>query len=148
VTTIACLWDKSGRKLRLSIASDTFAHTDLVGYSVSKIQRCGDTLIGCSGSSDDCQAFMNWRNGGRPPKLAKSLFEGLVVDKTGVYVFAHSLVPERIRNFSKHRAFHAIGSGRQYALGAMATVADVQAAVVVSAKFDPFSKAPVEILWV
>jgi ATP-dependent protease HslVU (ClpYQ) peptidase subunit len=108
----------------------------------------GKTLVGCAGTSDVCQKFLLWRNGGNSPKLNKAeSFEALVVDSTGIYLFVNSLRPDRIRTTNTAKHFYcAIGSGKQYALGALAVGADPKRAVTVACLFDPFSKPPIELL--
>lgn len=143
MTTIAAtnIHTRGRQKIRAQMSADTFSHTLVSGLYVHKIERIGTTLVGCSGPSVLCQRFLHWRhNGGRSPVLkATEPFEALVLDTTGLYVFYSGCTAERIT-----LPWFAIGSGRQYALGALAQGATTQEAVEIACKFDPYSKTPVE----
>jgi hypothetical protein len=123
------------------MAGDTFVYSQASGYYTQKIVRVGDSLIGCAGPSTLCQQFINWRVKGLkgPVWSLNDPFEALILDKTGIYVFTTASVPDRVKT-----PFFAIGSGRQYALGALASGASLRASVVVACKFDPYSKEPIE----
>lgn len=125
------------------MSADTFSHTQVSSYSVTKIVRVGTTLVGCAGPGDWCNRFIEWRTkGGKPPKVSKTeSVEALVLDKTGLYLFHNTCVPDRIR-----LAYFAIGSGRQYALGALAADLGTERAVEIACQFDPYSKAPIDTL--
>lgn len=124
-----------------SLCSDTFSTTSVIGYQVTKVLRVGDAIVGCAGSTYKCEAFLSWfGKGGRAPKFSNiDRFEALLLDSTGLYVFHNDLTRERLI-----KGFHAIGSGQQYAIGAMAANATPKKAVLIAAQYDPFSKAPVE----
>lgn len=129
------------RRPKIKMAADTFVHTPTAGYQTTKIVRCGETLVGCAGTSEMCQKFIHWRLGGAVPKLGRSAFEAIVADETGVYLYNNSCTPERLRG---RDVYYAIGSGRQYAMGALAVGADPENAVTIACMFDPFSKLPIE----
>jgi hypothetical protein len=125
------------------MSADTFSHTQVSGYCVNKIVRVGTTLVGCAGPGDWCNRFIEWRTkGGKPPKVGKAeLVEALVLDKTGLYIFYNTCVPDRIR-----LPYFAIGSGRQYALGALAAGLGTDRAIEIACQFDPYSKPPTDTL--
>jgi len=126
-----------------SMSADTFSHTKVSGFYVHKIVRVGKSLVGCAGPSELCQRFINWRTKGskRPVWGQNDQFEALVLDKTGLYVYYTSCTPDRV-----NLPYFAIGSGRQYAMGALAQQATSEQAVDTACLFDPYSKAPVETL--
>ena len=126
-----------------TMCADTFSHTKVSGFYVHKIVRIGTTLVGCAGPSELCQRFISWRTKGskRPVWGLNEPFEALVLDKTGLYVYYTSCTPDRV-----NLPYFAIGSGRQYAMGALAQGASAEQAVEIACKFDPYSKSPVELL--
>ena len=123
------------------MSADTFSHTDASGFYTQKVERIGTTLVGCAGETVWCNAFLRWRaQGGRPPTWRPhSHFEALVLDATGLFIFYSCVDQSRITT-----PFFAIGSGRQYALGAMAAGQTTEQAVEIACRFDPYSKPPVE----
>lgn len=131
------------QKVRAQMSADTFSHTKVSGLYVHKIERIGTTLVGCAGPSLLCQRFLKWRHNGGPPPVWKQddPFEALVLDITGLYVFYSGCTPERVQ-----LPWFAIGSGRQYAIGALANGATTDKAVEIACQFDPYSKTPVETL--
>ena len=145
MTTIAAtnIHTRGRQKVRAQMSADTFTHTKVSGLYVQKIERIGTTLVGCAGPSVLCQRFLHWRrNGGRAPVWKEAEpFEALVLDATGLFVFYSGCAPERVTT-----PWFAIGSGRQYALGALAQGATTEEAVEIACKFDPYSKTPVETL--
>lgn len=124
-----------------SMSSDTFSTTSVVGYQVTKMLRVGDSIVGCAGPTYKCETFLKWfGHGGRPPSFSHSdRFEAMLLDATGLYVFHNDLIRERLA-----KGFHAIGSGQQYAIGAMSARATPKRAVHIAAEHDPYSKIPVE----
>lgn len=125
------------------MCSDTFSSTSCVGYQVTKILKVGKSVIGCAGPSYKCEQFLKWfSKGGRAPIFNHTdRFEGLLLDTTGLYVFHNDLVRERITI-----GYHAIGSGQQYAIGAMTARVRPERAVRIAAQYDPFTKLPLETL--
>lgn len=126
---------------RTAMCSDTFSNTKVSGFYVNKIVRVGTTLVGCAGDSTLCQRFINWRTTGSKPPVwgVNSQFEALVLDKTGLYVYYTSCTPDRV-----NLPYFAIGSGRQYAMGALSNGASVEKAVEIACAYDPYSKLPIE----
>jgi hypothetical protein len=58
-----------------------------------------------------------------------------------LYVYYDCGTPEIVSN-----GYHAIGTGRQYAIGAMCHGATPRQAIIIASTFDPFSKKPVQTL--
>lgn len=124
------------------IAADTYCSVTNTnkGFHASKITRCGSTVVACAGPSTVCHQFIEWRRGGKPPKFASVLFEALVLDASGLYLFVNSVHPDRVLD-----GRYAIGSGGPYALGALAFGATPKAAVEFACSHDCYSKPPVEV---
>lgn len=123
------------------MCGDTFVYNTATGYYTQKIVRVGDSLVGCAGPSELCQKFITWRiRGSKDPVWGLNTpFEALILDKTGMYVYTTCTTPDRVKT-----PFFAIGSGRQYALGALACGASLRDAVTAACRFDPYSKQPLE----
>ena len=123
------------------MAGDTFNSITGGGYYAAKIERVGTTLVGCAGPVSWCRQFIAWRrDGGKHPRFSMDHpFEAMVLDRTGLYVFYSDCVPDRVAG-----KCHAIGTGKQYALGAMHHGATPDQAVDTACKFDPYSKPPIQ----
>ncbi|MGI9449467.1 MAG: hypothetical protein ACR2QH_02265 [Geminicoccaceae bacterium] len=104
-------------------------------------------LIGCCGEIGAMIRVVDWlRDGGerkRCPDLPDDCeFEGIVVSREGeVLHYDRHLVPIRVAN-----EFHAIGSGRKLALGAMMAGASAKRAVQIACQYDNGSREPVRTL--
>ena len=104
-------------------------------------------LVGCCGEIGAMIQVIDWLQGkvdrGKKPELPDDCdFEGLVVDPQGqVLHYDRHLVPIRITN-----AFHAIGSGRKLALGAMEAGASAEQAVRIACRYDHISREPVKTI--
>lgn len=136
MTTIA--WD--GKSLAgdrmLSIGSAA------VRSPKSKIQRivfCGEeSLVGGAGSVEAIGAFICWlKSGGaddRAPLPSDSdgcQYSVIVANRNGVYYFANSTKPVFLGKVA-----WAIGSGADYALGAIAAGVSSKKAVQIASKYD------------
>ena len=113
------------------------------GGSISKIERMPDgCIIGSTGRCGDSAAFRQWwRSSGapeQPPKLDDG-FMAIILRPSGAVDFCDSgCVPYRV-----DADFHAIGSGWEFAMGAMAMGASAEAAVRVACQFDQASAEPI-----
>jgi hypothetical protein len=90
-------------------------------------------LVGAAGSKPIHEAWLRWLRGGDKPAINDShSFTALLVDeKRRAWQMEWTLEMWRV----PHK-FHAVGSGRGEALGAMAMGANAQRAVQIAALFD------------
>lgn len=126
MTTIA--WDG---KVLAGDRQRTFGGTPI---PVTKVFRQDRYVFGCSGNSDECVLLATWLAHGMPvndkPKC-DDVGALLVRDSKLYYITSPHLLLLEI-----DAPFFAIGSGADYALGAMAMGADAATAVKVAAKLD------------
>ena len=102
-----------------------------------KLFKVGNRVFGCSGMSAIKFAFKEWVEKGCPAD-DKPLLEGnfgiiLINKKVCWYYGEKELYPTEITE-----PFWAVGSGADYALGAMAMGADAIKAVEIACKFDVY----------
>lgn len=90
-------------------------------------------LVGCSGCAYASTSFVAWLQGGDKPSLASDVeFCAMVVDeRRRVWMLGRELVYLQI-----NMPQWAIGSGADYALGAMAAGADPERAVRIASRLD------------
>lgn len=136
MTTIAC----DGK----SMAGDGFAcaRGSIVDHATVKVYRATDgCILGCAGEYHDALAFLAWRNGGDRPKI-KAAFEALVLMASGdlSYHCEKDLegVPQEIPA--------AIGSGMDFALGAMDGGATPESAIEIASNRDPYTGGTATII--
>lgn len=123
------------------MVSDSKTSDGDVKWSSQKIERIGDTLIGCAGDCVDIEKFIKWRRGkGRKPKLTNE-FSGLQLDAEGVWLWDKKLEP-----FPAGREYHAIGTGAKAALAAFSLGAAAIKAVEVACEIDDGSEGPIQML--
>lgn len=77
----------------------------------------------------------------KPVILDSENFEALQLHNGTLYVWGAALRPE-----VSLRPFHAVGSGAQYALGAMSMGATIEEALAIAAEFEPNTKGPFEVM--
>lgn len=113
--------------------------------TVLKGRVIGEYLVACSGTLHVCQSFMAWleqhfsRGGGlcAPPQDMREIdadadMVGIAIDRKGRFFRFDGLVYP----YELSGEYHAIGSGRDFALGAMEAGADAVKAVEVAIKLD------------
>lgn len=112
---------------------------------VDKISILHDVgVLGCCGEYGAILKVVEWLTGGGKPDEKPSLsrdseFAGLLVKRNGEVVhYQRGLRPLRMT-----ADFHAIGSGRQIAVGAMAAGASAERAVRIACHYDQISMEPV-----
>lgn len=127
---------------RKALYADTLCpHT--VPFKFSKIVRIGDSLFAGAGTLSHISKYLDWKRGGDKPEFpAEADFDILEINRHGIFLHDQDLAPP-IKLKEKH---YAIGSGAQYAMGALAMGASVEQALVVAARFDPDTQVPIEIL--
>lgn len=147
---------------RLTSARGTiYGHATKVERHPAKITKDADYLFAATGDTAICQAFRTWCRAGmkkkdRPPmKVGESEATGLVYrrflgvttvetfEATGSYVLE---LPWVIREGCMERDFHAVGSGSEYAFGALASGANAQTAVEAAACFDRYTGGGVDVV--
>ena len=116
---------------------------------VSKARRIDGLLTAASGSTVHAERFFNWLAGGAPgdcPLVGlpeNSRTNGLVVLPSGrLRVWCH----EGSWDFTPLRGFYALGSGTDYAIGAMEMGADAERAVQVATIHDIATGGPITVL--
>ncbi len=136
----------------IAIRNGVMAATDATWTSIyrgsrHKIMRTRDgALIASCGESDMAIPFFRWFDNGAhqdrlPRTPEKSDFCAIVLHATGkVQVFTERFLPQDVS-----APFYAIGSGEQFALGAMAIGASADKAVQVACEFDPWSRGPIQV---
>lgn len=104
--------------------------------------RVGVELIGGAGDSWDCVAYANWRMGGRrAARPCMRDFIAILVRRRGAV-----LIDDRFMEHPISTPFFAIGSGADYAIGAMAAGLSAREAVLVAARFDPKTGGGVDVV--
>jgi hypothetical protein len=134
------------------MAADTRAYAGFNGQlgEKTKIRRLPDgTMIGASTNQVGLgEALLNWYEAGADPakapgKLNESKFTLLVVKPEGEAFYAYDTF---MLSGPVRAEFYAIGSGAEYALGAMAHGAGPEYAVEIACQYDVWSAAPVMAL--
>ena len=135
MTTIACS--------RTEMACDSRSSFDNGEYMTSddKVERIGDSLVGCSGSWSAIFRFLQWyrnQHTERPDFSDDSDFTAVVLHKSGIWVFDGCAYPSKICDKS-----FAIGSGSMAARAAMLCGKTPAEAVAIAIKCDKHSGPPV-----
>lgn len=108
MTTIA--WDGK------TLAGDTRCVAGGFCFGTVKIWRLTDgRLFGGSGNAEDCEAVRHWLEHPQEPKPTVKDFAGIVISPDGR---CHR-VEDKLFIFEVTTPFHAVGSGRDYAMAAM-----------------------------
>lgn len=132
---------------RKVMAADRRVSDENSSYSVCKIKRIGDVLVGGAGSSPGINKFMRWYESGadsdKTPKLAKEEedIQILVLTKAGLFVYDSSFIADELLN-----PFYALGSGAQAALAALHMGASAQKAIEIAAMVDNSTGDGIDIL--
>jgi ATP-dependent protease HslVU (ClpYQ) peptidase subunit len=128
MTTIA--WDG------MTLAGDrqaTWGGTPTLTTKVFKV-KIGKKkyLVGAAGNTGDCQAFVDFVKGGFKGEPKYQEFTGIAIDQSGcMRVYSENPNPCVL-----NPKFWAIGSGGDYALGAMAHGATAAEAVLIATELD------------
>lgn len=124
------------------IAADSAVVWDgvLIGSAV-KIRSHGDCYAVATGQLADIELFHAWVSGSDKPKFDDDL-DGIVV-RSGI--FTHYDEDLTGYTFSEVDGVWAIGSGRDFALGAMAAGSSAEEACLIACKYDVGSAGPVEV---
>jgi ATP-dependent HslUV protease subunit HslV len=140
----------------ITLAADTLAAGESGSCEVTKIHKVKTTgfddqeetvLFVADGGLEYGPIIAHWIAEGmledqRPPIKAKSDFHAIIIRQNGdVYYMEDALVPIKI-----HNKFFSIGSGNNYAMGAMEAGADAEESVKIASKYDPHTNGHIETL--
>lgn len=118
-----------------TMAGDGLSHwaNSILSRRVVKIRKIGKELFGFSGSSDQAHSFIKWYKAGADPDNMPSMSDlnVLMVNKSGVYIACQPAF-----NFQRVDRVMAIGSGADYAVGAMAAGKKPREAVRIASRYD------------
>ena len=102
------------------------------GKTIPKIMKVDGALIGMAGNLDAILAVRQWFENGRQGEFPKDEnINGIIVDKNGIWEFFGNGIPYKYPG-----KFIAIGSGADFALGAMEAGADMVKALKIASKLD------------
>lgn len=134
MTTIA--WD--GKTLagdrQTNMGKTPIARTKVYAHTECKGQI--DYLIGCSGITADCQAFILWYINGQGKRPAFDDLSAIVIRPGGS--IAHYAESENVHDMGV-LPYWAIGSGADFALGALAYGATAEEAIEIATKLDIYT---------
>lgn len=128
----------------LTVAADSRSMRGdvIVSHHAVKLHRQDDgSVVGCSGRTPDCETFRAWlKDGGKRPKPTGG-FSALHVRVDGsVWLFTE------VGEGCRVDVPAAIGSGAEFAVGAMLAGADPEKAVEVAGKRDPYTGGRTEVM--
>jgi ATP-dependent protease HslVU (ClpYQ) peptidase subunit len=116
--------------------------------SVTKIRRAGNELVAVAGGWDKAQVLFQWVAKGRKerdyPEFqdTEAWVDLLVIDKDGqAWLYNRHSVPMKIEKLP-----FVMGSGGNYAAGALAAGATPQEAVEIASRFDPSTGFGMDVL--
>lgn len=99
-------------------------------------------LVGCSGDSWDCASFVQWLTGSSlSARPSPRVFSAILVRKSGAV-----LIDDRLLEHALTLPYYAIGSGADFAIGAMASGKSAKQAVEIAARFDPKTGLGVDVV--
>lgn len=141
MTTIA--WDG------VSLAADKMSNSQGTISTVTKIWRISNHLIGGSGNFSSIMSLRNWFSNGcikdEWPECQKDKDRCstlLVITPDGkIQLYDHDPYPCEIED-----VFHAIGGGRDFAMGAMEMGASAHQAVMAASRWDTGTGNGVDVL--
>lgn len=121
-----------------TLAADRLGDACGLRRTSTKIFRIGDSLFGAAGYASRAAEMLAWiQRGGKPDdipqfQLTDDYQDVLIVNPDGrVFIFGKSPTP-----FEMLDKFHAIGSGRDFAIAAMHLGKSAQEAVEIACLFD------------
>lgn len=129
------------------LAADTrVSENDIIAGQMTKIVTLptGEMMAGCGTVSTIHECF-DWFL--RKPRSAKSQLPSLYEDTSIIIIDAQGRVAEHTASgivAKIHAPFLAWGTGKDFALGAMAAGKSAAAAIEIACQFDVYSAAPVE----
>lgn len=127
------------------IGADTQETVLGVKAKCHKLVRLEDgSIVGCAGDSGSIDLFVEHLKSDSQFKMPKNQYlEVLFVNPDGkVFITVNGSPPSEL---SEENEFFAIGSGAQYAMGAMKAGADIHKALEIAATFDVYTSGPFEV---
>lgn len=121
------------------LASDAQSTNAGLKRKATKIRKIGGKLYGVSGDWDRGQMLFRWVEGGMKPEDWPEFqknnddWVGLVEVREDRSVWKYERVPVP---YAIEEEYFAMGSGRDYAYGALAMGADAEKAVAIASSFD------------
>ena len=115
-------------------------------YTVCKIKRIGNAIVGCAGDSPASNKFMRWYASGADPdnipKMQKDdELEAIAITPEGMFLYDINFIPDQLED-----PFYAVGSGGQAALAAMHMFGDLEFAIELASMIDNHTGDGVDIL--
>lgn len=115
--------------------ADTICHID-------KIFAIRGSLIGFAGDYAQALKFLEWFKNTRAKKRVDypndlDDFEAIEISKEGLFLWGENGI-----SYQPNEPFWAIGSGRGYALGALAAGSSVKEAMEIAVRYDPYTGGP------
>lgn len=99
-------------------------------------------LIGCTGDSDDCVAMVRWLKGRGDKPVPKALGVISIDERGRVWLCGEKLVWYQIKGLP----YWSIGSGSDYALGAMAAGKSARDALRIATRLDVSTGGGVDVV--
>ena len=126
------------------MVSDTRCSYGGTVFRMIKIHKAPDgTLIGFSGNVTEATKFVEWfmsgHNKAKVPRFGDDAFDALTMNDEGIMLWDSSLVATKV-----NQSFFAVGSGAQYAIGAMKAGASAEKAVTIATEEDSCSGLPLD----
>lgn len=124
-----------------TLAADTRCTSSGLPYRVNKCCRLSDgSLFAGAGTMSAYEAVRAWLNNEaeRPSSSLKD-FTGLLIDKDARIW----LMDETVNRYEIFTPFHAIGSGRDFAIAAMVLGKSALEAVELASRFDIWTAGPI-----
>lgn len=164
MSVVACVVKKDS----IQIAADSLISNGMHrrdGLSFKKIKKFSNFIIGATGSVQEIQLLYSYASEFPPPNNLKELTiymadfykqrdelheslcpgekNGMTSDITFVIIISNKAFVVSDFYIDEIKTFHAIGSGENYALGALAAGADVREAVRIACKYQSECGLPV-----
>lgn len=109
-----------------------------------KLFKVGDSVFGIAGTLTVAMRFIDWVKAGTPPEATPSIDDEtaiLQLTPAGVWYWDQALRPVQYR-----RPYAAIGSGADFALGALVAGCTPRQAVAVACELDESSAPPITVM--
>lgn len=135
---------------REAVASDRFVTYAPSFNGECKIWTARNSIWGAAGPSAKGLAFKAWTLGkGKRPSFLKSddeeepdvKLEILQLSNKGLFLWVNGDLPDPV-----HEPFYAIGSGAQYAIGALSMQSTLAQAIEVASKWDNGTRLPIDMI--
>lgn len=124
---------------RKAIYADTLC-SYTVPFKMGKIARIGKSIFAGAGDPDELTQFFDWRRGKKKPVIEDAI-DVLEVAPGGIYVYGKKLVRLKI-----NEEIYAVGSGAQYAMGAIAMGATPEQSIEVASRYDSSTRLPIDLM--